>query len=222
MNTARSEEVRRLKREIVELNGQVKRQEVDIGRLIREKEQAVRECERRGNRIEELEYKVGYYQEDMQRQSKHTRAMEERLKQTQELLETRSAELTGAQAFLSTSDSQSEEEVLGIVRDLNENIYQVAVDLTEEWEKLESPHTTSLTTAGGVDPTPRPYASALVQLVRNRDPVGLTFLLQSCLCSKLAGVASSWSNQELAVLESIYQRLSVSGEHREPSARGDV
>jgi len=204
-NTARSEEVGLLRREIAELKGQVKKQEVDIGRLIREKE-------RRENRIEELEHKVGFYQGDMQRQAQYMRAMEERLKQTQELLEARSAELTGAHAFLSMSDDQSEEEVLGIVRDLNENIYQVAVDLTEEWEKLESPRTTSPT---DVDPTSRPWASALIQVVRNRDPVGLTFLLQSCLCSQVVSMASSWGHQELGVLQSIYQRLSASGErHR--------
>ena len=209
VNIARSE-VGRLKREIAGLSERVKGQEVDIGRLIKEKEQLIRECERRGNRIEELEHKVGFYQEDVQRQSQYTWAKEERLKQTQDLLETKSAELTGAQAFLSTSDGKSEEEVLGIVHDLNETIYQVAVDLTEEWEKFESSHTTS---PMGVDPTSRPCVSALVQLVRNRDPVGLTFLLQSSLCSKVVSMTSSWGYQESAVLESIYQRLSASGEH---------
>jgi hypothetical protein len=68
--------------------------------------------------------------------------LEERLKETEELLATRSAELSGAQTFLSTTDRLSEVEVLSIVRDLNENIFQVAVNLTEEWEKLDPPQAT--------------------------------------------------------------------------------
>jgi len=50
----------------------------------------------------------------------------------------RAAELAGAQAFLSTTGRLSDAEVLGIVRDVSENIYQTAVKLAEEWEILES------------------------------------------------------------------------------------
>ena len=44
------------------------------------------------------------------------------------LLATRSAEPSGAQAPLSTTDRLSEVEVLSIVHDLNENIFQVTVN----------------------------------------------------------------------------------------------
>ena len=144
--------------------------------------------------------------EDVQRRTQRIRAKEELLKQTEKLLATRSAELSGVHAFLSTTDRLSEVEVLGIVHDLNENIYQVAVNLTDEWEKLESSQ------AAGrmdVDPVSRYRDPAL-----SRNPVGLTFLLQSCLCCQVTKMTSSWGHhQELAILESIYQRLSASGEH---------
>ena len=69
--------------------------------------------------------------------------MQARLKQTEELLETRSAELSGAHTFLSTEGCLSKMEVLNTVRDLSENIYQVAVRLAEEWEKLDPSQVTS-------------------------------------------------------------------------------
>jgi len=207
-----SEEARQLQGEIVDLKWWVERQAAHMGRLRTEGEQLMRKYERRGNRIQELEHTVGLYQEDAQRRNQYILTMEEWLKQTEELLATRSAELTGAQAFLSTMDRLSEEDMFGIIRDLNKNVYQIAVDLTEEWEKLGSPHTTN---PMDVDPASQPCAPALVQLTRNRDPMGLTFLLQSCLCSQVASMTSSWGHhQELAVLESIHQRLSASGKHR--------
>ena len=149
------------------------------------------------------------YMEDARRWTQHNDAMEERFKEREELLEMRSVELTAAQEFLSTTDRLSEAEVLNIVGDLNENIYQVAVNLSEKWEKLEPPQTTGTT---GIDPASRPPASILVQRVRNRDPRGLTFLLQSYLCSQTAEMTSGWGHHR--ELESVYQQLSVSSEHR--------
>ena len=215
-DTAGSEEVRQLQREIEDLKGRVERQGADIVRLRGEGEKLARERNCREDMIVELKHELvrvhGFYQEEAQRRSQHIRATEERLKKTEELLATRSAELAGAHAFLSTTDHLSEAEVLSIVHDLNENIYQVAVNLTEGWEKLESPQATSRV---DVDPGSRPHIPILVQLVRARDPTGLTFLLQSCLCSRIAEMTSSWGHRrELAVLGSIYQRLSASGEHR--------
>jgi len=121
--------------------------------------------------------------------TKHIQATEDLLKQTKELLAVKSAELSVAQTFLSTTDDLSEEEVLQIVSDLNENIYQVASGLAEEWEKSKSSQATS-----------------------RMD--GLASLLQSCLCSYVVSMTSSWGHyKELAALDSIYQLLSASGEH---------
>ena len=65
-----------------------------------------------------------------------------------------------------------------------------------------------------VDPSSQPQAPSLVQRVVSRDPVGLTFLLQLCLCAQAVEMTSSWGHhQELAILESVYKRLFASGEH---------
>ena len=170
-------------------------------------------CE--GDRIVELEHEIervrGLHREEVQKKTQHIQAVEEQLKQTKELLAMKSAELSGAHAFLSMADRLSEVEVLGIIRDLNENIYQVAVNLTDEWEKLEPSRATSRM---DVDPTSRPHVPALVQRVLSQDPVGLTFLLQSCLCSQVVKITSSWGHhRRLAILESVYKRLFASGEH---------
>ena len=178
-------------------------------------ENVIGEYKRMEDRIAELESEIGkthgFYQGVVRGQTQHIRAIEERLKLTEELLETRSAELSGAQAFLSTTDRLSEVEVLNIVRDLNENIYQVAVNLTDEWES-------SWATGGmNIDPASQP---TVVKRVLDRDPTGLTFLLQSCLCSQVAKMTSRWGHYRgLAILELIYQRLSASGEHRIVDAR---
>ena len=170
-NAERSEEVTELRREVGGLRGLLGRWEADVVRLRREEEELRRECERMGDRVIGLEHEIGrmraFYQEVVDEQTRQTRAAEERLKQTENLLTTRSAELSGAQTFLSTADGLSETEVLSVVRDLNENIYQVAVKLTEEWEKLAS---SQVTTPTDTDPAALSHLPILVQLVRNRDP----------------------------------------------------
>ena len=152
----------------------------------------------------------GEHQKALEGQTRQTRVAEERLKQTKDLLGTKSAELSVVRAFLSATDRLSEVEVLSIVRDLNENIYQVAVNLTDEWEKSRSQDTSRM----DVDPSSQPWAPSLVKRVVDRDPAGLTFLLQACLCSQVVELTSSWGHhQELSILESIYKRLSASGKH---------
>jgi len=205
--------------------GRAERQGVGVVGLRGGDEKLARKVKRKEDRVVELEHEIGQmrgsYQEDVQRRAQHILAVEERLKQTEELLATRSAELSVAQAFLSTTDRLSEAEVLSIVRDMNENIYQIAVNLTEEWEKLES---SQVIGPMDIDPASQSSVPALVQLVRNRDSTSLIFLLQSCLCSQVVNMTSGWGHhRELAILESVYQRLSASGEHRiYPSATPDL
>ena len=207
VGVAKFEEVRKLQREIEGWKRRFGRQEAEMERL----RMAYRSKE---HRIEELENAIrgarGFYQEDAQRRAYHLQATEGRLRQIEELLATRSAELTGAQAFLSTTDRLSEADVLGIVRSLNENIYQVAVNLTEEWEKSQSPRATSST---DVDLASLAHVPTLLQLARNRDSTGVTFLLQLQLCSDAESITSRWAHHpDFAILRSVYQQLSGSGE----------
>jgi len=126
----------------------------------------------------------------------------------------RSAELSAAQSFLSTTGRLSETEVVEIARDLNENIFQVAANLTEEWERLgSSQHGGFTITQDDIATLSRHYGPALIQPALERDPTAVTFLVQSCLCNLVTGITSRWRRgQELAVLGSIYQNLSASEE----------
>ena len=213
-DAARSDKVRRLRREAGNLKERLERQEAEIVRLRKEEEKLVAKCKRRDDRIAKVDRESGQmrrsFQEDAQKRTKEIQALEERLKKTNELIATRT-KLSEEHTSL-TTDCISGAEMLSIVRDLNEHIYQVAVSLTEELEKLESPPAAIRL---DVDPTSRPHIPTLVQLARNQDFTGLTFLLQSCLCFQAVRMTLSWGrHRELAMLESIYQRLSASGKRR--------
>ena len=217
-DTGIAEEAWRFRREVGEHKGTLDRYKAEVQRLKAEEAKLVGKCKRREERIAQLEHDYaklrGSLQEVTEAQARKVRAMQERLKLTEELLEARTAELSGAQTFLSTADRLSEMEVLSIVRDLNENIYQVAVSLTEAWENLESSQTAGRIE---VDPTSQPHTPVpvLVQLARKRDLTGLTFLIQTVLCYQAVEMTGSWVyNQELGVLNDVYRRLTTSGEHR--------
>ena len=191
----------------------------EIIRLRSWKERYAKKYREAKERIAELEHHIGEvseaHQETLEKQDQRVQSMADRLAQTEQLLATRSAELAGAQYFLSTTDRLSEADVLGIVRELNENVFQVAANLTEEWEKLGSSRSSKFTiTQDDIDAFSGFYGPALIGLVLDRNPAGVTFLLQSCLCSIVAQIASRWRHdQEVSMLESVYQRLSASGEH---------
>ena len=201
------EEVERLQREVNKYRGEIRRLEGEGGKLMGL-------CRDRDSRIAKLEQenaKLRGSLREMETQARQAQSMQERLKQTQDLLEARTTELSGAQAFLSTADRLSEMEVLHIVRDLNENIFQIAVILVEEWKKLEPSQTLGRIQ---VDLTPQPRVPVLIQLARKRDLAGLTYLLQSFLCHQAVDMTSSWAHsRELGALEYVYQRLSASSEH---------
>ena len=202
---------------IAELESQSQRKDLKILELEDQsqyKDRRILEVEsqsqRQGLRIAKLESDVRNVRGDYDGAMEQNRAITERLKQSEELSAARSAELSGTHAFLSTTDRLSEVEVLEVVRDLNENIFQVAVRLTDEWGKLESSRPTGRTDA---NLTFRHRPPVLTQLARNRDHTGLTFLLQSRLCSQVVAMTSGWSYyNDLTILESVYERLSASGE----------
>ena len=215
-DTTRSGEAWRLRREIGYLKGLVEKQQAEISRL-REAEEIMKgKLERRENKISKLDHDLQKMQSNWQEAEKvharQTQGMQERLKRTEELLTSRSAELSGAQAFLCTTDRLSEMEVLGIVRELNENIYLVTASLTEGWVEMESskpPDKVEL------DLTSRQRPLVLVQLARNRDLTGLSFLIQLHLCHYATNMISSWAhNKDFVLIKDVYQRLSASGEYQ--------
>jgi len=204
-----------VEREEAEINAQ----RYEIFRLRSRGEKYAKKYRETKERIAELEHHIGEvseaHQETLEKQDPRIQAMAEQLKRTEQLLATRSAELAGAQYFLSTTDRLSEADVLSVVHDLNENVFQVAANLTEEWEKLGSSRSSEFTiTQDGIDALSRFYGPALIRSAFDRSPAGITFLVQSCLCNVVAQITSRWRHdQELAMLGSVYQRLSASGEH---------
>ena len=204
------------------LEEQLEWQEAEVVRLTMEEERLVGRCRRKDGHITKLERDIRHihrsYQEEVQRRTHQIQALEERLKKSEELSARRSAELSETRTFLSTTDGLSEAEVLSIVRDLNEHIYQVAVGLTEELENLEPLPATSRM---DVDPiSRRAHTSAVARPASNQDLTGWTFRLQSYLCSQAVKMTSSWGRRrEFAILEPVYQRLSTSGERHVVSHR---
>jgi hypothetical protein len=93
------------------------------------------------------------WQEAVEARVQQICATHEWLKQIEELLGAGTAEHSGAQrapASMADGPSEMEGQLLSIVRDLNENIYQVAASLTQGLEKLEPSQATGRTE---VDPT---------------------------------------------------------------------
>ncbi|KAF9783737.1 hypothetical protein BJ322DRAFT_1066836 [Thelephora terrestris] len=148
----------------------------------------------------------------MAKRDQRTQALEDELTRTKELLDARSKELSGAQSFLSTADRRSEADVLGIVRDLNENIFQVAANLTEQWEKHRPDRSSRFEIQKkDIDSFSQSFGPALVHHVLDRDSAAVTFLLQSCLCDFAVQASSSWRyKKEFETLSSIHERLSAS------------
>lgn len=220
-----SEEIEVQRREIEDLVGRQKaRIEVQTAEIIRlrsSKERYVKRCREARERVAELdhEFRKIYrdHEEALRRRDRRMRAIEDELAQTKELLAARSTELSGAQSFLSTTDRLSEAEVLGIVRDLNENIFQVAANITEEWEKLGPTRSHRFYIAKeDIESLSDFHGAALVHYVLDRDPAAVTFLIQSSLCRIAADIASSWRRgmyEHTRPLEYVYKSLCASGEH---------
>ena len=201
-------------------------QKTEILRLKGWKERYTRKYRGVKERVAELEREIGMasevHQKTLEKQGRRTQVMADQLARTEELLATRSAELAVAQSFLSTADGLSEAEVLDIVRDLNEITFQVAANLTDEWEKLGSSRADRFTIdQRDIDDLSQLHGPVLIQQALNRDTVAVTFLVQSCLCSLVTDIVSSWCNhRELARLGPVYQRLSASGKHSPRAAGG--
>ena len=154
--------------------------------------------------------------ETVESQAQRTRALEDELARTKELLAARTTGLAGTQFLLSTTDRPSEGEVLGIVRNLNENIFQVAANLTEEWEKYRPGRSNKFEISRkDVDALSQAFGPALVHHVLKRDPTATSFLVQSCLCDHAALISSRWRyKKEFKTLISGHDRLAASGTHR--------
>ena len=139
------------------------------------------------------------------------------LAETNDISTAKSTELAKAQSLLSPPDRISEAEVLEIVRDLNDNIIQIAANLTEEWGKVPSSRSNKAPpNKKELDALSQFYGPTLVRRVLNRDSSAVALLVQSTLCYVVTQITSSWRpdcDKRWWILGSIYRRLSASGKH---------
>ena len=167
---------------------------------------------------------LAFYSRELARTNDELARTKVELEKANELSTARLTELVRAQSFLSTTDRISEAEVLGIVRDLNENIIQLAANLTEEWGKLKSPQPNSKTipTKEELDALLQFHGPTLVLRVRSRDPPAVAFLVQSCVCYAVTQITLGWrrdhSDEWPWMLGSVYKRLSSYGKHTSHAA----
>lgn len=201
-------------------------QKAKIHVLKTSKEKYARKYEAAKKRIVRLESEMGrssrVHQEDLEKRDEHIRVMEDELERTNELLSERTKELSGAQSFLSTTDRLSEAEVLGIVRDLNQNIFQAAANLSEEWEKLASTQSARVIMSDKtLEDFSQFYGPIPIYRASQWDPVAVTFLVQVCLCHLSAQITTSWrckrDGDQLGILSSIYKHLSAFGKYTSPA-----
>ena len=215
------EEIERSMEDLVrKQKAKIQSQKVDIFKLRNSRKRYERKYRGVREQVAELEHKVGTAskaQEDtLEWKERRFRTIEDELRRAKELLAARSAELSTAQSFLPTADQLSETAVLGIVRDLNKNICQVAIDLTGELEKL-------MTSSSGrffipkkkIEGFSQLYGPVLVLHSLEGDPGVVELLIMSCICMIVTQITSSWRDDdldtELDQLGSVYKRLSASG-----------
>lgn len=193
-------------------------QKAELSTLNSSRERYTKRLKAAKGQIAELEHRLQEdartYKQAVAKRDQRIQTLEEELARTKELLTARTTELSGAQSFLSTADRRSEADVLGIVRDLNENIFQVAANLTEEWENLRPDKSSRFHIRNDeIDAFSQSFGPALVLHVLDRDPTAVTFLVQSCLCDFAVQVSSSWRYKRgFRTLSSLHKRLSTSGE----------
>ena len=154
---------------------------------------------------------TGAHEEILEKRDQRINAMEDELTRAKDLLTARSAELVVVRSFLSTTDHTSEAEVLGIVRDLNKNMCQVATDLAKEWKKLKLPQSNN-TPGAVIDSFYRSYSPTLVNQLLDGDSEAVALVIRSCLCALTTRIAFGWRRgKELGSLGSVYKSLSASG-----------
>ena len=110
----------------------------EIGRLEKEFQKLcsivtsiVSEEEIAGNKIHDLERKVQQQDENIRNLEQKLRVSQEQRLQTTKLLDDRSAELRGAQAFLTTADRYSGADIIKMAESLNAEVFQASALMAE-------------------------------------------------------------------------------------------
>jgi len=150
-------------------------------------------------------------------QDEARRAETKRL-QTVKLLEERTTELKGAQAFLTKADSLSGADVIGMVESLNSEILQVSAFMADTLKCGYPPMATEEVEQMAAQAS-RVLGNRMVRLLRSKQPDGdpmlIQIALQAYMVSLCKEMTSSWDlhNQQCHhILATIYARIQQTGE----------
>jgi hypothetical protein len=140
-----------------------------------------------GNMYQQLQGLKDEYLQSMNRQAEMSR-----------LLETRTLELKGAQTFLTTVDSHSGNDVIGMVERLNTEIFQTAAFMADSFgdDYISDSQDASEDVMELLEWAKSMFGDKMVQLLRssdhNEDPILIQNALQASMVNWSCQVISSW------------------------------
>lgn len=167
---------------------------------------------------------IGTLEDTIRRQRQEAKAsraevadVNNRMESTLRLLESRTQELKGAQAFVTKADSYSGADVIALVKSLNEEIFQLSAFMTDD-----------LPMSGDVPPTGDEHmieeknlgqylgarlCIALVSMVHADDPTALQFALQCFLARASKHIIGTWTvDDSLPDILTLYGKVRDEGE----------
>lgn len=109
------------------------------------------------------------------------------------LLKSRTADLRGAEAFLTTADTLSGEEVCGHLDALNHDILSLAASIAEDPNLVFASESSPPVTLPPVPERLHAVIAALVSRDQSEDPTFLQLAVQHSICHHIAVVASTFS-----------------------------
>ena len=215
-----------------ELDQHIQRQAYDIRfmqdvacRETREKEQlqaTKRDLEATAKQMErqhrDMDQHIQHLTNDIHTIQDEARRAEAKRLQTVKLLEERTTELKGAQAFLTKADSLSGADVIGMVESLNSEILQVSAFMADTLKCGYPPMATEEVEQMAAQAS-RVLGNRMVRLLRSKQPDGdpmlIQIALQACMVSLCKEMTSSWDLHDPQchhILATIYARIQQTGE----------
>jgi len=200
--------------------------EEDVGNAKKRLEQVERELELSRVQNQKLVERGKSLATEVQWLNGETQRLNHDHAQTVELLQTRTAELKGAQAFLTKADRLSGADVIGMVEGLNSEIMQIAAFMAESFvseEKMMKRGVTASEEESDELKDARGQATEvlgtnMVDLLRTfqhqDDPILLQIAFQACMCAYTHWIISSWyfEDPEIEhVLSEIFARVREAG-----------
>ncbi|KIM86829.1 hypothetical protein PILCRDRAFT_4707 [Piloderma croceum F 1598] len=215
-------QITRLKQEMVSLREEGMRNEDRLTRSEREKSKLQHEIRDLRDRLEQSQRHEHGQQQQLQRQEQENKILQTESHQlkaqyahTAALLETRTSELKGAQAFLTKADSISGAEVTSMVEGLNSEILQTAAFMADSFEFVGTLPSATMERNEACERVEhmlgKRMSTMLSSVQHSEDPMLVQIALQSCLIRQCVLFIRVWSLEESLranqLLETIYTRL---------------